>query len=93
LLKLLLVFAKIVIITLVFEENAIFSPKIGKNFITSTPGSKEWSLANIFFAGNVLPMAIHLPDLGTTLHFFTLLHNVEVAISLSSFFVLLAAGQ
>jgi hypothetical protein len=30
LLKLLLVFAKIVIITLVFEKNAIFSPKIGK---------------------------------------------------------------
>jgi hypothetical protein len=31
LLKLLLVFAKIVIITLVFEKTPIFSPKIGKN--------------------------------------------------------------
>jgi hypothetical protein len=31
LLKLLLAFAKIVIITSVFEKNAIFSPKVGEN--------------------------------------------------------------
>jgi hypothetical protein len=46
LLKLLLVFAKNLIITSVFEKNAIFSPKIDKNrrklwsYVTSTLGRK-----------------------------------------------------
>jgi hypothetical protein len=43
LLKLLLVFAKIVIITLVFEKNANFSPKLGKIAENCNHNIDPWS--------------------------------------------------